>query len=91
MSNQTDSRWNSWMGRARTCFRAATAIDASSTAVTTTVRQFEGATDELGAELVTVLREAEEALAKARDAVQAALAARKLTPQNREPVYGLAS
>ncbi|MFZ5446000.1 MAG: hypothetical protein ACOZQL_38770 [Myxococcota bacterium] len=91
MSNQTDSRWNSWMGRARTCFRAATAIDASATAVTSTVREFEGANDELAGELVASLREAEAALARARDAVQAALAARKLTPQNREPVYGLAS
>lgn len=91
MNKQTDSRWNSWMGRARTCFRAATAIDASATAVTTSVREFEGSDDELGSDLVATLREAEAALVKARDAVQAALAARKLTPQNREPVYGLAS
>ena len=87
MSNHTDNRWNSWMGRARTCFRAATAIDTSVTAVHSTVRELESA----GADdLVVMLREAEAALARARDAVQAALQARALTPSNREPSYGLA-
>jgi hypothetical protein len=86
--NNTDTRWDNWMGRARTCFRAASAIDHSTTAVTSTVRELEN----VGAdELVDALKAAEAALARARDAVQAALQARKLTPANREVSYGLAS
>ena len=86
--NNTDTRWDNWMGRARTCFKAATAIDNSTTAVTSTKLELEhaGAT-----ELVDTLKAAEAALARAREAVQAALQARKLTPANRQPSYGLAS
>jgi hypothetical protein len=88
MNDKNDTRWGNWMGRARTCFRAATAIDTSTTAVTSTVRELEAAGAD---ELVVQLREAEAALARAREAVQAALQARKLTPANREVSYGLAS
>jgi len=67
MNDKNDTRWGNWMGRARTCFRAATAIDTSTTAVTSTVRELEAAGAD---ELVVQLREAEAALARARDAVQ---------------------
>jgi hypothetical protein len=82
-----DNRWSSWVGRARTCFRAATAIDAGTTAVTSLTRDL---TTPETAELSTALRQAEAALTQARDAVQAALQARALTPANREVAYGLA-
>lgn len=75
------------MNRAKTCFRAASAIDAGSTAVTATLRELEG-DDALG-EMVSVLHDAEAALTRARDAVQAALKARQLTAANREVAYGL--
>ncbi len=77
------------MGRARTCFRAATAIDTSTLAVIATVRELETVSD--AQDVVQALRQAEAALVRARDAVQAALQARKLTPENREASYGFAS
>ena len=84
----TDSRWNTWLGRARTCCRAATAIDASSSAVHSTADALAEVAE--AGDLVKVLREAEAALSAAREAVQAALKARQLTPANREAEYGLA-
>lgn len=87
MMKNTESRWTSWMNRARTCCRAASAIDASQAVVHATV---DAAAQADEAELVRLLKEAESALAMARDAVQAALQARQLTPANREVSYGLA-
>lgn len=83
------TRWNQWMGRARACFRAASAIDNSASAVTTTTRELEGAEDVSVLEAVEALRAAEAALLKARAAVQVALKAKKLVAANREPQYGL--
>ncbi len=77
-------RWNVWLGRARLCCRATTAID-SAVAVT------REAPVEAPAEVLQALRAAEAALREAREAVQQALAARALRPENREPVYGLAA
>ncbi len=87
MANQV-TRWDSWMGRAKTCFRAATVIDSSVTAVTATVRELE--VDPNPDDVVEALRAAEAALQRAREAVEIALQARKLTPANREPTFGLA-
>lgn len=78
------------MDRARTCFKAATAIDAGTTTVSATLRELDGLADQQG-EVVAALHEAEAALVRARDAVQAALKARQLTAANREVSYGLAS
>lgn len=75
------------MDRARTCFKAASAIDASTTAVHSTLRELEGG--EGLSEMVHVLHDAEAALERAREAVQAALKARQLTAANREASYGL--
>lgn len=82
------------MDRARTCFKAASAIDASATAVSLTLRELEtgpAANGDLERDehVLSALHEAEAALTRARDAVQAALKARQLTAANREPVYGL--
>lgn len=87
MKNTDSGRWNQWMGRARTCFRAATAIDASVTAVHSTTEAVAAAQGEN--DLVRILREAEAALETARDAVEAALKARQLTPANREVSYAI--
>ncbi len=82
---KTSSRWNAWVGRARLCCKATTAIDdALSTAQQALVLTPEPDTAQ-------VLREAQAALERARLAVQEALRARRLTAENREPVYGLAA
>ncbi|MBL8916116.1 MAG: hypothetical protein JNM17_35780 [Archangium sp.] len=81
-------RWSNWMDRARTCFKAATAIDATATTVHSTLRELNGLADPQS-EMVNALREAEAALERAREAVQAALKARQLTAANREVAYGL--
>jgi hypothetical protein len=86
---QKTDRWSTWMGRARACFRVAGAIDATASTLVATAREFEAATDDSGREAAEALRVAEAALARARAAVQTALEAKRLTPQNREAVYGL--
>lgn len=77
------------MGRARACFRVAGAIDATSSTLGATAREFERANDDAAREAARALRLAEAALLRARSAVQAALEAKQLTPANREPSYGL--
>lgn len=89
MTNKT-SRWNDWMGRARLCCRATTAINASATTVHAAVVELESATAPAAREAVEALRAAEAALARAREAVDAAMKARTLTAANREVHYGLA-
>jgi hypothetical protein len=86
----TTNRWSNWMDRARTCFKAAGAIDAGASTVSATLRELNGLSDPHG-DMVAALHEAEAALIRARDAVQAALKARQLTAANREVSYGLAS
>lgn len=88
MTNKT-SRWNDWMGRARLCCRATTAIDHSSSTVHETVKAL--ADVPAAREALEALHAAEAALARARDAVDAAMKARRLTAANREVHYGLAS
>jgi hypothetical protein len=89
-TTSTTSRWSNWMDRARTCFKAASAIDAGASTVSSALRELNGLSDPQG-EMVTALHEAEAALLRAREAVQAALKARQLTAANREVSYGLAS
>lgn len=91
-TNRTEpktDRWSQWMGRAKVCFRVAGAIDATSSTLAATARELEGAPDDAAREAAQALRLAEEALTRARAAVQRALEARRLTPENREPSYGL--
>ena len=89
-NTQTTDRWGNWMGRARTCFKVAAAIDTAAPTLAATARQLELAEDdEIAHEAVCALREAEAALAHAREAVHAALKAKKLTPANRQASFGL--
>jgi hypothetical protein len=82
-------RWSTWMGRARACFKVAGAIDATTSTLVATAREFEAANDDAAREAASALRLAEAALIRARAAVQNALEAKRLTPANREPSYGL--
>jgi hypothetical protein len=89
-TTQTNDRWGNWMGRARTCFKVAAAIDTAAPALAATARQLELSThDDLAREAACALREAEAALIRAREAVHAALQAKKLTPANRQASFGL--
>lgn len=82
-------RWSSWMGRARTCFKVAGAIDATTSTLVATARELDSSTDDAARDAANALRLAEAALIRARAAVQMALDAKKLTPANREASYGL--
>lgn len=82
-------RWSNWVGRARVCYQAAGAIDATTSTLESTAKELETADDLAAHEAAQALRVAEVALKRARDAVQAALKAKQMTPANREPVYGL--
>ena len=84
-------RWGNYLVRARTCFRATTVIDSTSHALSDAALELEGATDSAASEACRALREAERALARARECLAFALDAKKLTPANREPSYGLPS
>jgi hypothetical protein len=85
----SSDRWSSWMGRARACFRVAGAIDSTSSTLVAIAREFDAANDDAAREAACALRLAESALVRARAAVQAALEAKRLTPENREPSYGV--
>lgn len=82
-------RWQHYLGRARTCFRAATVIDTTTRALIDAAVALEGATDHAAEEAVVALHQAERALARARECLAMALEAKKLTPANREASYGL--
>lgn len=88
-TRQNGGRWSNWVGRARLCFQAAGAIDATTTTLAETARELESAEDTAALEAAQALRVAEEALRRAREAVRTALQARQMTPANREPAYGL--
>jgi hypothetical protein len=83
------SRWSGWVERARVCFQIAGAIDATAPALRASMRKLEGASDTAALEAAEALRAAEAALLKARAAVRTAMEAHRLTPANREPVYGV--
>jgi hypothetical protein len=82
-------RWQHYLVRARTCFRATTVIDSTAHAISDAAMALEGATDSAAEEACIALREAERALARARECLASALEAKKLTPANREVSYGL--
>lgn len=86
----TQGRWHHYVTRARTCFRAATVIDSTTHALTDAAAALEGATDSAAEEAAAALRDAERALARARQCLSMALEAKKLTPANREAHYGMA-
>lgn len=82
-------RWQHYLVRARTCFRATTVIDTTAHAISDAADALAGATDSAAEEACLALREAERALARARECLAFALEAKKLTPANREVSYGL--
>ncbi len=82
-------RWQHYLVRARTCFRATTVIDSTAHALSDAALALQGSTDSAAEEACVALREAERALARARECLAFALDAKKLTPANREPSYGL--
>ena len=87
----TGGRWQNYLVRARTCFRATTVIDSTAHALSDAAQALEGATDSAAEEAAIALREAERALSRARECLAMALEAKKLTPANREPSYGLSA
>ena len=82
-------RWQHYLVRARTVFRATTVIDSTAHALSDAALELEGATDSAAKQACIALREAERALARARTCLAFAVEAKKLTPANREPAYGL--
>jgi len=82
-------RWQHYLVRARTCFRATTVINSTAHALSDAAMALEGATDSAAEEACIALREASRALARARECLASALDAKKLTPANREPSYGI--
>ena len=82
-------RWQHYLVRARTVFRATTVIDSTAHALSDAALELEGATDSAAEEACIALREAERALARARTCLAFAVEAKKLTPANREASYGL--
>jgi len=90
-TNQGGGRWANYLVRAKTCFRATTVIDTTTHALHDAVKELSQGHDAAAVEATEALREAERALARARAAIAAALEAKKLTPANREPEYGLES
>lgn len=88
---QPAGRWQNYLVRARTCFRATTVIDSTAHALSDAAQALEGATDSAAAQACEALREAERALARARECLATAVDAKKLTPANREPSYGLSA
>lgn len=84
-------RWQHYLVRARTCFRATTVIDSTAHALSDAALALQGSTDRAAEEACLALREAERALARARECLASALDAKKLTPANREPSYGLSA
>ena len=82
-------RWANYVVRAKTCFRATTVIDSTAHALHDAVKELAAADDTAAEQACAALKEAERALANAKAALAAALEAKKLTPANREPEYGL--
>lgn len=83
------SRWNTFLTRFRVCAQAARAINGVEHDLAEAARTLEGAPDDAGREAAEALRLAEQALNLARERLQRALEAKKLTPANREASYGL--
>ena len=82
-------RWQHYLVRARTCFRATTVIDSTAHALSDAALELEGSSDSAATQACIALREAERALARAKECLVTALEAKKLTPANREPSYGI--
>lgn len=88
-TTNTGGRWANYVVRARTCFRATTVIDTTSQSLQEAARELAEGKDPAAEQACEALREAERALARARECLALALEAKKLTPANREPEYGL--
>lgn len=90
-TTNSGGRWANYVVRARTCFRATTVIDSTSHSLHEAAKELAAANDAAAEQACEALREAERALARARECLALALEAKKLTPANREPEYGLPS
>ena len=88
-SAASGGRWQNYLVRAQTCFRATTIIDSTAHALSDAALALEGASDSAAEQACQALREAERALARARECLASAVEAKKLTPANREVSYGL--
>lgn len=83
------TRWDAFRERLARVSQASSAIRKTSEVLADAARSLEGATDEEGRAAGEAIRQATEALGAAQQRLHAALAARRLTPANREPSYGL--
>lgn len=83
------SRWDVFRERLSTVARAASALRRTSEVLSEAGRSLEGADDEEGRAAAEAIRTATAALEAAQQRLQGALAAKRLTPANREPGYGL--
>ena len=83
------SRWEAFRERFTLVARATLALRKTSEALADAGRGLEGADDAEGRAAAAAIQQATQALAAAQQRLQAALSARRLTPANREPTYGL--
>lgn len=82
-------RWDTFRERFSLVARATVVIRKTSEALADAGRGLEGADDVEGRAAAEAIQRATEALVAAQQRLQAALAARRLTPANRQPTYGL--
>ncbi len=83
------NRWDAFRERFSAVARANLAIRKTSEALAEAGRGLAGADDVEGREAAAAIQYATEALVAAQQRLQAALGARRLTPANRQPTYGL--
>ena len=83
------SRWDVFRERFALVARATLVLRKTSEALAEAGKGLEGADDVEGRAAAEAIRQATQALAAAQQRLQAALAARRLTPANREPTHGL--
>lgn len=93
-------RWNDWLKRSRTCYRAAASVDNAKTALHAALLDIKterpdvppaGTEPDHLEQARQELMAAERALFGAREHLQAALKDKALTPKNREPEFWSAS
>lgn len=83
------SRWDAFRERFTLVARATLVLRRTSEGLAEAGRGLEGAQDVEGRAAAEAIQQATQALEAAQQRLQAALAARRLTPTNREPSYGL--
>ena len=83
------SRWHVFRERFALVARATLVLRKTTEALAEAGKGLEGADDVEGRAAAEAIRQATQALAAAQQRLQAALAARRLTPANREPTHRL--